>query len=355
MSRATELDGQSLVPTVWQLSGALPHLRIYNPAIVRFRNRLLMAYRVDSGRRATMQRRIGLCALDDRLNVVPGSVVPLSGTIQGGDPRHYDPRFLIYRDQLFVHYNNNFQTRPNQIYLVELDPDTLEAKGQARPLHLDGPRQEIEKNWKLFEHEGDLLAVYRIAPHTILRVDLAGEGATACQPIHKTEWDVSAYAGRFGSPCGGAPPVRQGDAYVSFFHSRYPISPLRWVLRYWPVPPDTKLPRYVAAIERRLRRPFARVRYVAGAYAFAVAPPFSPLWITPEPVLRPEDELPYRYRRSTNPSADGIVYPCGAVVCEEGNWLVSYGVHDERCLLRVFTAQEIEGWADMHASHQPGV
>jgi len=327
-------DSTALIPDAWLRSGSSLNLRIYNPAIVRFHDRLLMAYRVDSGRRETMQRRIGFCALDDRLNVVPGSVIPLSDTIQGGDPRHYDPRFLVYRDRLFVHYNNNFMTRPNQIYLVELDPDTLEARAPARPLHLDGQRQEIEKNWMLFEHEGDLLAVYRIAPHTILSVDLAGQGAIACRPIHVTQWDVSAYSDRFGAPCGGAPPVRQGDVYVSFFHSRYPVSPLRWVLRFWPASPGARLPRYVAAVERRLRRPFAQVRYVAGAYAFEAAPPFRPLWITPEPVLRPEDEPPYRHRRRANPFADGIVYPCGAILEDDGRWLVSYGLHDERCCLR---------------------
>ena len=334
MSDVIELDTQALVPAAWQRSDDLAYLHIYNPAIVRFRNRLLLAFRVDSGRGATMQRRIGLCALDDQLSVVPGSVVPLSDTIQGGDPRHYDPRFLVYRDRLFVHYNNNFLTRPNQIHLVELDPDTLEARSPARPLHLDGPRQEIEKNWLLFEHDGDLLAVYQIAPHTILRVDLAGQGTVECRPIHVTDWDVSACAGRFGAPCGGAPPVRQGDAYVSFFHSRYPISPLRWVLRFWPVQPGTRLHRYVAAVERRLRRPFAQARYVAGAYAFEAAPPFHPLWITPEPVLRPEDEPLRRHRRRANPTADGIVYPCGAILEDDGHWLVSYGVHDERCCLR---------------------
>jgi hypothetical protein len=330
-----ECRAPDLIPAPWS-SGAettSDRLRIYNPAIVRFRGRLLMAYRVDSGRRRATQRRIGLCVLDDRLNVVPGSVVPLSDTIQGGDPRHYDPRFLVSGDRLFIHYNNNFLTRPNQIHLVELDPDTLAATSPARPLHLDGPRQEIEKNWMLFDHDGDLFAVYQIAPHTILRIDLAGQGAVECKLAHTTTWDVSAYAGRFGAPCGGAPPVRQGDAYVSFFHSRYPINPLRWVLRFWPVKAGTVLPRYLAAVEWRLRRPFAQARYVAGAYAFAAAPPFPPLWITPEPVLRPEDEPPRRYRRRANPSADGIVYPCGAILEDDGRWLVAYGLHDERCCL----------------------
>ena len=328
-----------LVPAGWLPS----HFSVYNPAIVRFRGRLLMAYRVDSGRRETMQRRIGLCALDEELLVIPGSVVPLSDTIRGGDPRHYDPRFLVYRDRIFIHYNNNFMTRPNQVFLVELDPDTLQARSPARPLHLDGPRQEIEKNWMIFEHEGELLAVYQIAPHTILRLDLAGAGPIACETLYRSTWDVSSYADRFGMPCGGAPPVRQGDEYVSFFHSRYPISRLRWVLRYWPIAPGTALPRYLAAIERRLKRPFVQGRYVAGAYAFAAAPPFRPRWITPEPMLRPEDEPPRQHRRRANLYADGIVYPCGAVPWMDDSWLVSYGVHDERCVLRVFPRQGIKG------------
>lgn len=337
MSEAHELDSRVLVPAVWLGSSELEHLRVYNPAIVHFRNRLLMAYRVDSGRRGTMQRRIGLCTLDGDLNVVPGSVLPFSDTIAGGDLRHYDPRFLVFRDRLFIHYNNNFLTRPNRIHLVELDPDTLEARSPARLLTLTGPRQDIEKNWMLFEHEGQLLAVYRIAPHTILRLDLAGESAIECRPIHVTDWDVSAYAGRFGTPCGGSPPVRQGEIYVSFFHSRYLISPLRRLLPFWPVKEGAKLPRYIAAIEKRLRRSLAQVRYVTGAYAFEAAPPFRPLWITPKPVLRPEDEAPRRYRHRANPSADGVVFPCGAIPEEAGRWLVSYGLHDESCCLRKMT------------------
>lgn len=326
--------GDSLLPTAWSNPKPLANLRIYNPAIVRFRSRLLMAYRIDSGSRESMQRRIGLCELDQNLAVIPTSVVGLSDTIQGGDPRHYDPRFLVFQDRLFIHYNNNFLTRPNQIYLVELDPDTLEARSPARLLHLDGPRQEIEKNWMLFEHEGELLAVYQIAPHTILHMNLSGSGPVECTPIHRTEWDVAPYADRFGQPRGGAPPVRQGDRYILFFHSRRPISPLGWVLRFWPVQHPHRLPRYLAAIERRLRRPFAQVRYFAGAYAFAAAPPFAPVWLLPDALLHPENEAPRQYRRRANPYADGVVYPCGAVPWTDESWLLSYGLHDERCCLQ---------------------
>lgn len=330
-----EFCERALLPPQWLGDRSPDDFRVYNPAIVRFAGRLLMAYRVDSGRRKTTQRRIALCQLDAALQVIPASVVALSDTIPGSDARHYDPRFLVYRGQLFIHYNNNFATIPNQISLVELDPDTLEARTPARPLHWDGPRQAIEKNWMLFEHEGELLAIYQIAPHVVLRADLAGSGSILCKTAYKTDWDVAAYAARFGAPRGGAPPVRQGDAYVAFFHSRRSISRLRWVDRHWPIPDGVNLPRYVAAVLGRLRRPFARARYYGGAYAFEAAPPFRPLWLGHEPVLSPEAEAPYRRRRRANPVADGIVYPSGALPWAGGQWLVSYGVHDERCCLRV--------------------
>jgi hypothetical protein len=338
-----ELDPHALLPAQWLREARGQDVRVYNPALTRYRGRLLVAYRVDSWERA--QCRIAVCALDDHLQVAQNSASNFSDTVRDGGAWHYDPRFLIYRDRLFIHYNNNFRTSPNRIFLVEVDPDTLAARSPARPLHLNGPRQEIEKNWMFFEHDGDLFAVYRIAPHTILRVNLDGAGPIECNPVHATTWDVSAYAERFGLPCGGTPPVRTGGAYLSFFHSRRPISPLRWVLRYWPVVPDANWWRQAAAVrttagrllvklERRLRHAIAQVRYYAGAYAFAAAPPFRPLWLTSEPVLRPEEERPAEQRVRANPYASGIVYPCGAIPWDDGSWLVSYGVQDERCCLR---------------------
>lgn len=333
--KSVEFSENALLPPQWLGDCSPGDCRVYNPAIVRFGDRLLMAWRVDSGRGKTTQRRIALCQLDAALQVIPASLVALSDTIPDSGARHYDPRFLVYRGRLFIHYNNNYATRPNQISLVELDPDTLEARAPARPLHWAGPRKVIEKNWMLFEHEGELLAVYRIAPHIILRVDLAGSGPIECSTLYKTDWDVAAYADRFGAPRGGAPPVRQGDAYVAFFHSRRSIGRLNWVDRHWPISDDVNLPRYVAAAIWRLRRPFVRVRYYGGVYAFAAAPPFRPLWLSHQPVLRPEAEAPYRHRQRVNPVADGIVYPSGALPWAGGQWLVAYGVHDERCCLRV--------------------
>ena len=331
------LDNTTLIPPAWRQNAPTTAFRIYNPAIVLFDNRLLMAYRVDSSWRGAVLRRIGICQLSDQLAVIPGSVLPLSDSIVGGDSYQYDPRFLVYGDRLFIHYNNNFNTRPNQICMVELDADTLAAKSPARLLHLAGPRQEIEKNWMFFEYDGALFAVYQIAPHTILRVNLDGEGAVECKPLYSTSWQTSVYAEAYGPPRGGTPPVRQGNLYTSFYHSWRSISPLRWVLRFWSVSPDTVRSRYRAALDRRLRPFFGQIRCAAGAYTFEAAPPFRPLWISPSPILRPEDEPRRQQRIRTNPYANGVVYPCGAVPCDDGQWLISYGVHDERCCLRRVT------------------
>jgi hypothetical protein len=293
-----------------------------------------MAYRLDSGRRENMRRRIGLCELDGHLNVIPGSALPLSETIKGGDPHHYDPRFLIYRDRLFIHYNNNYMTRPNQIFLVELDPDSLEARSPARPLDLVGPRKEIEKNWMLFEHDGDLYGVYQICPHAILSVDIRGTGPVTCSPSHITYWDATAYSARYGAPCGGAPPLRQENEYTSFFHSRIQVGFLRPLPHRWLEALIRVVPRYPAAALRRVHWLLDQRRYFGGVYTFSATPPFAPRRLAAEPMLRPEWEQPRTQRRRISPNAESVVYPCGSVKDLDGSWLVSYGVHDERCCLR---------------------
>ncbi len=112
------------------------------------------------------------------------------------------------RNRLFVHYNNDWDTVPNQISLVELDPDTLQARSAARRLELDGPRQPCEKNWLLFEHDEALFAIYQVDPHIVLRVDLTGAGPVRCWPVYRTEWDTTglypALRGAAGGDTAGA-------------------------------------------------------------------------------------------------------------------------------------------------------
>jgi hypothetical protein len=337
--QAHQFNDSHLIPEAWLRGRPLRDFYLFNPSIIRHRGRLLMVYRVDQVQTAGSRPQVScaICELDDTWRIVAHSVVPLSDTIVDGGTMHYDPRFFVWQDRLFIHYNNNWLTKPNQIYLVELDPDTLEARAPARMLALEGSRQEIEKNWMLFEHEGDPLAIYQIQPHVVLGLDFAGCGPITCQKIYTSEWDVANYAARYGAPRGGAPPVRAGDIYVSFFHSRWqqPILPRSTTIES--VNQKSWLPHWLARLKRFLRGKFTPVIYYGGVYGFMAAPPFTPIFIHSTPILRPEQEDKRRRPPSFPDIAPRIVvFPTGVVRLDDKRWLISYGVHDERCNLRVF-------------------
>ena len=336
-----EFHASELVPAAWLGIQPSSRFSVYNPAIVRFRGRLLMTYRVDFGVEKPFRVASAICVLDERLQVVPGSVVALSDTIAGEAANHFDARFLVFQDRLFVHYNNNWDTVPNQISLVELDPDTLQARSAARLLELEGPRQPYEKNWLLFDHDGALFAIYQVDPHIVLRLDLAGSGPVRCWPIYRSEWDTTAYTRRYGTLRGGTPPVRVGEGYISIFHSR---TLARGLAPAGASPTVEKLTRitWLRWIKRWLRERCDPVRYYGGVYAFAAAPPFAPTFIRPAPILWPEREGRRQRPTASHMAPRRVAYPCGLVRLEDGQWLVSYGVHDERAVLRVFTRQEIE-------------
>ena len=142
MPDRTLLDSTAFIPDVWLRSAFPSDLRIYNPAIVRFRGRLLVAYRVDSGRPQNRTNGASAC----------------------------------------VNWTSAWMSVPGSVFsIVTANP--------AAVRHL-------------------------------------------CARVLRN---------------------------VSFFHSYRPVGRLRWVLRYWPVTLGAKLPRILAAIERRLRWPFAQV------------------------------------------------------------------------------------------------
>lgn len=354
-------DNRELVPPAWARERPVEQYFVTNPAIQPINDEWIMAYKVVApGYRV---ERFAICRLDAALAVVPGSVTPLSDTIPNITPQVGDPRLLIYRERLWAVYCH-FRL-PSLLYLVELDADTLAASGPARPLLLDD-RQWQEKNWLLFEYDGELYAVYTIAPHVILHLDLHDDDVIRCRRGYVTEWDVSAYARRYGTPRGGSPPVRVGDGFYVFFHSRYfvnrlhvAIAPLWHALRarlgrpeHWqgkrltegdvrPLQSTTDwiyaprpLPLRLDGLLHRYERRFARRRYVAGFYGFRAQPPFAPFILSHKPVLSPENEAPPQRRDRLSPLNERVVFPGGAAFLSGRRWLVAYGVNDELCVLR---------------------
>jgi predicted GH43/DUF377 family glycosyl hydrolase len=290
---------------------------VFNPSIARFGDSILMAYRVVL---PDMRRRIAICRLDASLHVASNSLIPLSDHLMNSGDWHADPRFCIYGNRLLLHFNDGMGASgrgPNNIYLVEMDTDDLMPRSAPQTLELEGVRQKIEKNWMLFEHEGDLLAVYRIEPHVVLKCVLSKTRTVQCRAIHQTYWDSAAYARQYGSLRGSTPPIRLGDEYFSCYHSVYPVRTLRSIMH--------KL------LHGRSSR---NLDYVGGFYSFAAVPPFTPTRFTHAPVLWPPNICKY-FPRQMDRRINQCVYPSGAILLN-GQWVVSYGAQNAYCCLRIF-------------------
>jgi FkbM family methyltransferase len=186
-------------------------------------------------------------------------------------------RRILYTSVLYARLRDDFTVE--QIYFPEYER-----------------RNYWEKNWTFFEHGGRLYAVYAIAPHKVLaidgeRVELAYEVPTPAPWGPGTEMR------------GGASPVRVGDQFYSFFHSRSEVNGL--------------------------------LVYTAGLYTFDARPPFRVRRIIPEPILVADP--------ATKPADQyaAVVFPGGAVLCD-GRWVIAAGVHDRWTELYQFDAAALE-------------
>lgn len=309
------LPTESLLPVAWGRVAPASLCYAFNPSLAVRKGERLLAYRVVL---PDLRRRIAVCRLDEEHRVLPGSAVPLSDLLVDGGDWHADPRLCLFGDRLFLHYNNGGRIQ-NDIFLVELDPATLQPMGPCRTLALDHPRAPVEKNWMFFAHEDALYAVYSIAPHRVHRVDIgrSRSGPVPCVSAHDTPWDSSALTERYGLPRGSTAPVRLGDRCYSFFHTRYQKPLARRVLG--------------TLLHRQFLGAFT---YGTGVYAFQADPPFAPASCSPEllfePPLRPESSRP-----ALSPWNDSVIYASGAIL-DGDDWVVSVGIHDDGCgLMRI--------------------
>jgi hypothetical protein len=210
-----------------------------------------------------------------------------------------DPRLFRIGGRLFVYWNSGWHEPRNHQFVQEIDPVSLAAVGQAHELLLDGPRQKLEKNWTLFEHEGRAFAVYSIQPHRVLTFDPAADGDWLMRDVANTAWAAPAYPACHGGLRGGTPPVLHAGQFWSLCHSVHDA-------------PEG-------------------YRYAAATYTFqAAAPLFVPLAGPTQFLSLVPTPFPVRSFPKLNPAVGEVVYPCGAARTE-GGWLVSFGLNDECC------------------------
>jgi predicted GH43/DUF377 family glycosyl hydrolase len=317
------LNSLALVPPAWQQERPASDYFVFNPAIYPHQTGWLLVYRVVAPRYAIT--RIAACHLDGSFNIIPGTITPLSDTIIGPNQGIGDPRLVSHQGRLWMIYCHFWPV--SHLYLVEIEAGSLTAKGPARFLTLSS-RQLHERNWMLFSHEDELLAVYTISPHVILRLNLEGQTEISCERLYITPWETTAYSQRYGELRGGAPPVRVGDTYYAFFHSSGIVGWLHPLLK-------GTYPWVRGRVRGFYIRYFVRRRYTGGFYGFMAKPPFAPTCLSPQPVLTPQLEpQPLRRKQRLNPIIEQVVYPAGAVLDDQQRWVVAYGVHDEFCNIR---------------------
>ena len=157
------------------------------------------------------------------------------------------------------------------------------------PKFNENPKRQ--KNWAPFDFKGQVMLNYAVTPHSVIHPQLRG--------IYHTK----AFNWAMGTPHGGTPPIKVGEEYFSFFHSRF------------------KHPK-IKAIERN----YNGVSYCMGAYAFDCEPPFNVTRHTRYPILWADLNLPL--------FVVSCVFPAGAMYNEQANtWTVSYGNNDVCCRL----------------------
>jgi len=317
MSDFVLFENRDLLPAAWRPLGE-GALRAFNPGILREGDGWILAYRVVG--ETDTRRRIAICRLDREFRIVPDSASPLTDHIRFRPKQDYsaeaftwfaDPRLYRLAGRLFIYWNSGWHEPQNHQFLQELDARSLQPIGHPREYKIEGDRRKLEKNWCLFG-EGPFHAVYCVAPHRVLSFSLAGEGPIVFRDEALIENPGAARA--HGGLRGGAPPQRRGDHYYSFCHTIHDAP--------------------------------GGYRYAASAYRFAVQAPFGPTDLPHSAVPLPNPLGATRAHPKLNGAVSEVIYPAGAAA-QGDDWVISYGINDERCAIAVL------GDAQVLATLQP--
>ena len=234
-------------------------LYAYNASIVRYKNRILLGFRYDIKYKLPVAEppfssHIGIVELDDNFQVVPNTFYE----IKTGSEHSEDPRLFVYKDALFITYNDFVPdfSKHKTLFLAELNRNFNIEYSTCLDLRM----KPVEKNWSPFVYvdmgDENLFFEYSINPHRIYRLT-----ETKCPDLQYqiSNEDLFPYGiswWKWGEPRGGTPPIDRGDHYLSFFHSYFRTD-------------DCPI----------------RVWYVMGAYTFEKNPPFKITRMSTAPII----------------------------------------------------------------------
>lgn len=271
--------------------------RRFNPGLEVYKGSLLMAYRMIH--RHTDESGIRVARLDSARRVVDDRpVTGLPGWPDGRVSYYEDPRLLWWGDRLLLAYTHAAYF-PHAICnqaLVEIDPDTLEAKSPVDLSWLGANTSRpgsLEKNWQFFVDDTERLnAVYSCVPHVVYNIRDQRRFFSNITPVGN--WQE-----KHGIARGGTPPVKVGKRWFSFFHS------------------STK-------------HPTRRRRYEAGCYSFRWdGSTFLADGCTRDPLWTASMQDGFLWPAGSCVWEPIVIFPGGAVFDERREvWTVAAGVND---------------------------
>lgn len=284
------IDSTKLIPA--------PHH--YNPALTEIDGDLWMCYRMH---KADGFSDNVMVKLDKAFQPIPETNKVIDIPKIYDDQDFEDPRLWWFEGKLHLSYTmwrRTLQQNGKWLYMPRIESCTLDKDfnvTETQEYSWGGNRQgQMQKNWTFFEHDGQLHWTYFYDPHQVVKIE---DGMEKLAGNHKgMEW-------QWGVIRGGTPPVRVGNEYWAFTHSRQG--------------------NIFAAQE---------ARYFAGVYCFEAGGQFKPTRWIPEPLLV-GSELDKQWAGNLK-----CVFPSGCV--RRGDDLVvSIGSNDMECAIGVFSIDEL--------------
>ncbi|OJU80572.1 MAG: hypothetical protein BGO10_10710 [Chlamydia sp. 32-24] len=277
------------------------YLTAFNPTIIRWKNSLLLAFRIRHPVTA-ITNYVGLVWLDDDFNIksqvyildIPHQNKPLPSKLQ-------DPRLITINDQLYMVFSDIIpgtiipEVRRVFISQIHFDGVSFIADNPECLSKFKNEReQRWEKNWTPFVYNNELFLSYSLSPHRILK-PLPGTGS--CDEFAST---TNSIQWKWGVLRGGTQAfLIDNDHYLSFFHTSISMATTHSNGKLMP-------------------------HYFMGAYLFSSQPPFEIKQVSPRPIIGKGFYSGPAYK-TWKPLR--VVFPCGFVFDNDYIW-VTYGKQD---------------------------
>jgi predicted GH43/DUF377 family glycosyl hydrolase len=274
----------------------------FNPSIIRWKDSLLLSFRVIPDPKQSFNSLIGLVWLDENFNTISEPQILNTQQNPNVPSRAENARLIEINNHLFMVYDDN----PNEnitrggfrVYTAEIvtKGNTFKLKKSQCLSNFEGANDlKREKNWTPFEFQNNLLLAYTINPHQIF---WPIERTNRCINLMKTKSNIS---WEWGELSGGTPALQiDNDHYLGFFQSS----------------------KNIPTVQSKGKMSF---HYFFGAYIFNNKPPFNITQISPNPIIGEGFYSPNNYK----PYWKSVmaIFPCGYIHDNDYIWVV-YGKYD---------------------------